>query len=377
MAIVITCLLRYKGFALPNCIMFSYFGESSCFPRIRLKSESKTSKERRPSVTRGKRKRIISEPMPIVKSSSVVDKLLSFNGNNNVPLLSDVGSFSESPCHRGFNPLYISETSSTVTEYQNIDEGSVDEAVFVTPVEEEARRNSVCAVIPPKPPRMRQKRTFICQNRGCGNAEILLGRIQVAFKSCNFCFTHYCSAKCQNENLREHMKICFYGKIDSNLTKLSTILRKGDINAHLSKMAYDGYMERGRGCLFMVFSSKEELNKLVDSETMVKKLQPLYSTVADVKRGCVKNKYQQKLLKKTSSYEPSMQFIVNIAIVVGRRVPNNPVPRTRDVTVRKIVLLDLHEDIGPKQQRLLLVKECLPPLNTTLENSKEYRRKSI
>ena len=341
-----------------------------------MKSASKTPKNPNP---RGKRKRIISEPIPIANSSPVVDKLLSFNGNNNFSLLSDVGSFSESPCHRGFNRLYISETSSTITEYQNNDDSALDDSVFVTPRKEDARRNSVCAVVPPKPPRMRQKRTFICQNRGCGKAEILLGRIQVAFKSCSFCFTHYCSARCQNENFKEHMKVCFYGKIDANLTELARILGESEMNANLSRMAYDGYIQRGKGCLFMIFSSKEELQELVNRKTLTSKQQPLYSSVADVERGCVKNKYRQKLLRTISAYEPAMQFVVNIAIVVGRRVPNNPVPRTRDVTVRKIELVNLHADIRLKPKGLLMVKECLPLLNNAIDlrKSKDCRRKSL
>ena len=344
-----------------------------------MKSENKTSKERRASILRGKRKRIISEPIPIVKNSTIVDNLIGFNQNNNISLLSDTGSFSESPCHRGFNRLYISETSSTITEYQNADEGSADDAVFVTTGEEQARRNSVCAIIPPKPPRMRQKRTFICQNRACGKAEILLGRIQVTFKSCSFCFTHYCSAKCQNEHLTEHMKVCYYGKIDSSLTKLASMLCMGDINFHLSRMAFTGYMDRGKGCLFLVFSSKSEMDDFIQSDTMVTRYQPLYSSVADVERGCVKNKYRQKLLRTISTYDPAMQFVVNIAIVVGRRIPNNPVPRTRDVTVRKIELINLHEDIRPKPRGLLMMKECKPLLNYAfkMDTSKESRRKSI
>ena len=356
--------------------MFQYFGDSSCFPRIRLKSESKPAKEGRKLSLKEKRKRIISEPMPIVKSTSVVDKLLAFNGNNNVFALSDASSFSESPCHRGFNRLYISETSSTVTEYQS--DVAADDSVFVSPREEVTRRNSVCAFIPPKPPRMRQKRTFICQNRGCGQTEILLGRIQVAFKSCNFCFTHYCSAKCQNENSTEHLKVCFYGKIDSNLTKLSKMLGNGDVNFYFSNLAYHGYTTKGKGCLFIVLSSKDELDELVTDENTIMRYQPLYSSLPDIQRGCVTNKYCRKLVKTISLYEPATQFVVNIAIVVGRRVPTNPVPRTRDVTVRKIVVVDLNENIRPRQEELLVVKACTP-LNDKItgENFSRSRRKSI
>lgn len=359
--------------------MLPYFGDNSCFPRLRLKSHSKSSNERRKPSVREKRKRIISEPIPIETSSAVVDKLLGFKDNNNMFSMADAGSFSESPCHRGFNRLFISETSSIVTEYQNGDDVSADDSVFVTPRDEpQPRRNSICAFIPPKPPRMRQKRAFICQNRGCKKTEILLGRIQVAFKSCNFCFTHYCSAKCQNESSAEHLKVCFYGKIDWSLARLSTMLSKGDLNLYLSRLACDKYMTRGRGCLFIVLSSKEQLDEIVEKSPMFMQIQPLYSSVHDVERCCVSNRYRKKLLKTVASYDTATKFVVNVAIVVGRRVPNNPVPRMRDVTVRKIITIDLHEDVRPSQKELLSIEACLPPdISRNQGVFEEPRRKSI
>lgn len=357
--------------------MFPYFGDGSCFPRIRLKSQSKSVKEGRQLGLREKRKRIISEPIPIEKNSAAVDKLLGFQDNNNLFSLTDASSFSESPCHRGFNRLYISETSSTVTEYHNGDDLSTDGAVFVTPREDQARRNSVCVFIPPKPPRMRQKRTFICQHRGCGKAEILLGRVQVALKSCTFCFTHYCSARCQNEDLAEHLKVCFYGKIDTNLDKLIRMINEGNVNRYLSKLAFDKYIAKGRGCLFIVLPSNEQLQETVDNDSAGLRFQPLFSSRSDVERCCVSNRYRRKLLRAVETYEPATQFIVNIAIVAGQRIPNNPVPRKRDVTVRKIVALDLHEEVRPTQQELLTINAFSPIKRNNNEGSIERRRKSI
>ena len=333
--------------------MFSYISYKGCFPRLRLRS----NKESRRLSVKDKRKRNISEPLPIVESSPTVEKLLGFNDNNNVFLLTDGSSINESPCHRGFNRLFLSETASATTEYHSTDTTSEDEQVFV---ETPPRRASICSPYPPKPPRMKQRRTFICQNRGCPNTDLLFGRTQVLFKSCNFCFTHYCSAKCQNENRAEHMNICFYGNVDSKLTKLVRILNNNRAGFYFSKLANEGYLTKGKGCLFMTFSSLKALDEILQFQIAGVQLQPLYSAISDVKKCCVSNKYRQKLLEVISSYDPTTQFIVNIAVVVGHRIPNNPVPRNREVTVRKIAIVELNNELQPTYSQILSLKECKP-----------------
>eukprot|EP00795_Rhopilema_esculentum_P010992 gene10992-19831_t len=338
--------------------MFTYFGYKGCFPRLRQKSNS--ARDSRRLSLQEKRKRNISEPIPIVKSSAVVERLLGFNDNNNVFVHADAGSFTESPCHRGFNRMYISETSSTVTEYQNGDSESADDAVFATPRDDKPRRYSTCSFYPPKPPRMKQKRTFMCQKRGCGKTDFLLGRVQVAFKSCSFCFTHYCSAKCQNEDSVEHMQVCFYGSIDAKLTRLSKTLQETDVTHYLSKRAWDGFASKGRGCLFIIFSSVERLDEFLNCRVDGIKFQPTYSGKTEVLKCCVSNNYRRKLLGKISSYNPATHLIVNTAVVVGRRIPNNPVPRNKDVTVRKILVIELNKMFRLSEPEILTVKECIP-----------------
>eukprot|EP00112_Aurelia_sp_Birch-Aquarium-sp1_P008969 Seg2003.1 transcript_id=Seg2003.1/GoldUCD/mRNA.D3Y31 product="Apical junction component 1-like" protein_id=Seg2003.1/GoldUCD/D3Y31 len=352
--------------------MFSYLSYKGCFPRLRLRS----NKESRRLSVKDKRKRIISEPVPIVESSPTVEKLLGFNDNNNVFLLTEGSSINESPCHRGFNRLFLSETASAITEYHSTDTNSEDDQVFV---ETPPRRASICSPYPPKPPRMKQRRTFICQNRGCPNTDLLFGRTQVLFKSCSFCFTHYCSAKCQNENLTEHMNICFYGNVDSKLTKLVRILHDNEVGFYFSKLANEGYLTKGKGCLFMTFSSLRGLDEFLEFQIAGVRLQPSYSAIADVKKCCVSNKYRQKLLGAISNYDPTTQFIVNIAVVVGHQIPNNPVPRNREVTVRKIAIVELNKELQPSYSQIFTLKECKPFQKTLgLEfDGRLKRRKSI
>ena len=83
--------------------------------------------------------------------------------------------------------------------------------------------SSLSDVQPPaKPPRKTTRREFICKH--CGFMEQLRGQVELLFKSCVYCFTHYCSAECQNKDLKSHYKYCFYGKIYYYIEKLKKIL---------------------------------------------------------------------------------------------------------------------------------------------------------
>lgn len=361
--------------------MLCYFGYKGWRPRIRSLRKNSENEQKRRLDLREKRKRNISEPMPIVTSSTTVQRLLGFQDNNNMFVLTDGSSISESPCHRGFNPLY-SDTSSATTDYATSDNEACDDSVFVDSATERLRRNSIGTPkaprqLPPKPPRMRQKRTFVCQNSACGKSEVLLGKIQVLFKSCNFCFTHYCSAKCQNASWCQHRKVCYYGGVDSSLIEAQLVLSERDVNFYLSKQAYDSYVSKGRGCLFMVFSSPLALNEFIEHKIAGVRFRPSYSTAKDVLKCCVSNRYRRKLLEIISTYEPASQIVVNIAVVVGHKVPNNPVPRSREVTVRKITTLDLHQDFAAQGSQLNAIKECQSYKHRTNSNGNKDRRKSI
>ncbi len=344
--------------------MFCYFGIKSWRPRSRKHSDKGDKAQRRLDL-REKRKRNISEPIPIVKSSAAVERLLRFRDNNNVFLLTDGSSISESPCHHGCSRLFSSETSSLTTGYANSDNENLDDSVFVDSITVRLRSGSVGAQIPPKPPRlppkpprMRQTREFVCQNPNCCKSEVLLGRTQVLFKSCNFCFTHYCSAKCQNESWKEHKKVCFYGNIDSNLQKVENTLKEDDVNYYFSKLAHDGYASKGRGCLFIVFSSPLQLEEFLKHKIAGVRLKPSYSALKDVFRRGVSNRYRKKLIETIASYEPATEYVINMAVVVGQKAPNNPVPRNREVTVRKIITAQYHEDFAAGEAELGLLREC-------------------
>eukprot|EP00794_Sanderia_malayensis_P015948 gene15948-17551_t len=360
--------------------MFCYFGIKSWRPKSRKHSD----KSSRRLELRERRKRNISEPIPITKSSAAVERLLRFRDNNNVFLLADGGSsISNSPCHHGFSRLYSSETSSVTTGcFPNVDVDEIDDSVFVDSITE--RLGSIAQAnefhLPPKPPRMKQSREFICQNSTCRKSEVLLGKFQVLFKSCSFCFTHYCSAKCQNECRREHRKVCFYGNIDHNLQQIQRILKESNASYYFSKLAYDGYIFKGRGCLFMIFSSPSAMDEFIEHKIAGMKFKPSYSASTDVIKRCVSNKYRKTLLETIYTYEPATQFVVNIAVVVGHRAPNNPVPRRREVTVRKIIIVDIHPDFAAREKAMCMLKECreFQTINShIIINRENIRRKSI
>lgn len=353
--------------------MFCYIGYRGWRPRLRSQSTGKESKTSKRLDLREKRKRNISEPIPIVKSTAAVERMLRFHDNNNMFLLTDGSSISESPCHRGYNRQFCSETSSTTTGYANSED---DDSVFVDQLIESSK---IEPAFPQKPPRMKQKREFVCQNQNCNKREVLLGKVQVLFKSCNFCFTHYCSARCQNISWKEHKNVCFYGNIDSNLSQIETILEQPEVSIYFSKLAFDGYKFKGRGCLFITFSSPKALVEFVEHTIAGIRFRPTYSATMDVLKRCVSNRYRRQLVDTIGYYEPATQYVINVAVVVGHRVPNNPVPRTREVTVRKILTAHLHPDFTAREKQLSTLKECqtFSPTRKLKLQAKNSRRKSV
>ena len=374
--------------------MFSFFGYRGCspWPRRRRKSQySEEGEKARLVWMREKRKRNISEPIPIVKSTAAVEQLLRFHGNNNIFILADgTSSVSASPCHRGFNRLFSFETWSTGTEVSTQSESETPTTPRIADIGKTLdldqmppvfSETPVAEAFPPKPPRIKERRTFVCQNKDCSKQEIILGKFQVMFRSCNFCFTHYCSAYCQNKSWNDHKKVCYYGKIDSSLKKAHRILQTGNVNFYFSQIAQEGFTSKGKGCLFVVFSSTRCLDNFLEQKLTALRFRPSYSSASDVLKKGVTNDYRHKLVETVQSYDPATEMVINLAVVVGRKIPTNPVPRRREVTVRKIAVVKLHEDLSVNTRQYANFKECLSydvlVKSNTLRKQREGRRKTL
>lgn len=193
--------------------------------------------------------------------------------------------------------------------------------------------------IPLKPPRSCAEKIFVCQR--CGLTENLLGKVELELKSCSYCFTHYCSVVCQVKSSKEHLEICYYGKIYHKLKLLHSLLTSDVIlnkiyYAHASK----GYRSHGRGCLFITCISPTFLYKLTDHQTEIK---PTFSSDKRVIKDTVKGPYQQKVLEQIALYNPAVEFIFNVTVVVDRKIPLDPLPRLREKCIRMLYVIPVLE----------------------------------
>ena len=74
--------------------------------------------------------------------------------------------------------------------------------------------------LPPKPPRLMEKKLFICENPECRKEEELLGIVELNFKSCSSCFTHYCSPECKRAHWHVHKQSCAYGRVNGHMKSI-------------------------------------------------------------------------------------------------------------------------------------------------------------
>ncbi|XP_057290413.1 uncharacterized protein LOC130613103 [Hydractinia symbiolongicarpus] len=233
--------------------------------------------------------------------------------------------------------------------------------------------------LPEKPPRRSERKQFTCQNKDCSKTEVLLGRIQMEFKSCKYCFTHYCSVKCNLHSYHGHLNICYYGKINYYLNKTESILREDEkYNHHYYQYSWNGYKTSDRGCLFLVFLSPQNLFDFIDHEKHVK---PSYSSSVKILKTTTNSEYQRNILKVVSGYDPLKEFLINVAVVVDKVIPLEPLPRLRDKCLKRLLVIPitspavstsgiLFSELAAKHEDLVQSRNT----NKTVKLSRKYSR---
>ena len=191
--------------------------------------------------------------------------------------------------------------------------------------------------LPPKPPRLMERQVFVCENPACRKEENLLGIVELDFKSCPSCFTHYCSLDCRREHWTDHKIVCHYERVNSHMKMI------GDLCAtdthcleYLSDVARDGYAAKSRGAVLLVFLSPKAAELFLESGLdyfRSRHSRPTFSSLKEIKDTGVTSKHQKQLLKQVTEYYPTREFIVNVAIVVGKNLPTTPVPRDKSPAV--------------------------------------------
>ena len=191
--------------------------------------------------------------------------------------------------------------------------------------------------LPPKPPRLMERKLFTCENPTCQKQEELLGIVALDFKSCPSCFTHYCCSECRNVHWNEHRVVCHYGQVDSHMKSIINMCNENrDLLYHLTEIAREGFITKGRGAVMLIFLSPKAAELFIKSGVEYfrnPRNTPTFSSYQELKDAGVNSKHQKMLLALVNSYCPTQEMILNIAVVVGKNLPKTPIPRNKEPAV--------------------------------------------
>ena len=191
--------------------------------------------------------------------------------------------------------------------------------------------------LPPKPPRLMERKIFTCENPSCQKQEELLGIVALDFKSCPSCFTHYCCMECRKTHWSEHRVVCHYGQVDSHMKSIINMSNENrELLYHLTEIARDGFISKGRGAVMLVFLSPKAAELFVKTGVDYfrnPRNSPTFSSAQELKEAGVYSKHQKQLLNLVNDYHPAQEMVLNIAIVVGKNLPKTPIPRNKEPAV--------------------------------------------
>lgn len=191
--------------------------------------------------------------------------------------------------------------------------------------------------LPPKPPRLMERKLFTCENPSCQKQEELLGIVALDFKSCPSCFTHYCCVECRRVHWNEHKIVCHYGQVDCHMKLIINMCNENaSLLQYFSEMAREGFVAKGRGVVMLVFLSPKAAELFVDTGVDYfrnPRNAPTFSSTQDLTKAGVLSKHQKNLLALVKNYSPAQEMVLNIAVVIGKNLPKIPLPRNKEPAV--------------------------------------------
>ena len=158
--------------------------------------------------------------------------------------------------------------------------------------------------------------TVRCRNSKC-KREATLAEARSSFKNCQHCFTPYCSRECREEHRSRHKRKCLASRIDSTCKH---VIRHVNANAvvgeEFSKVARTGFIQKGRGCVTVVFTSCENADQFLESD----QLGCLHSPLAFVSAKEIEDSqlFQDQLFVLTEmckTYNPEVKYVINCIIL--------------------------------------------------------------
>ncbi|CAG0918320.1 unnamed protein product [Notodromas monacha] len=146
--------------------------------------------------------------------------------------------------------------------------------------------NSVASISSPGPAGLIAMSHILiqCRNSKCPNG-CHIEEAQKLYKTCKNCHTYYCSRECRRAHKPKHQKHCMQLRASSLLTDLMHQIRDvPECFLQLSKLARQGYLSRGAGCVKLFFQTVDELQDFLNTFKTDSNggMQPVYTPVTDL-----------------------------------------------------------------------------------------------
>uniref|UniRef100_T2MIY1 Uncharacterized protein C9orf172 n=1 Tax=Hydra vulgaris TaxID=6087 RepID=T2MIY1_HYDVU len=157
------------------------------------------------------------------------------------------------------------------------------------------------------------ERTVICGNPPCSKFQVLRGQQKSKFKTCQSCFTCYCSNRCKKAHWEDHKRMCLYGRICKYIKSFLKQCENGKkINRYFSKLSAENYKINGKGCVSIKFLSLNEVKFTCKKNVLP--TQYCYVQLKEVESD-KQNRQNCLLLQTLRDYNPEEEFIVKISVL--------------------------------------------------------------
>lgn len=189
-----------------------------------------------------------------------------------------------------------------------------------------------------------------CENDQC-NHETNLREAKHSFKTCQSCFTYYCSKTCRKHDWERHKKVCIFGRLSSACKHVIKFVNKHPtIQYQCSRIARRGYLAQGRGCIVFAFpdigSAEDFLCYGIESLWVP----PVYISLKDLPNAVMLGSKLDFLTQTCMQYNPELKYVIHVAIVIPPKLTPRPVPRRKDTIIQKCAKLRLSPaHMHPKQ----------------------------
>ena len=189
-----------------------------------------------------------------------------------------------------------------------------------------------------------------CRNQKCGKTEEL-GEARKSYKTCHNCYTYYCSRECRKAHWEKHKKRCLFSKVNSICKYIMKNVHDDEIiSADFSQIAREGYVNKGRGCVLLVFSSHVKAEEFLSRGMECSEAVPVYCSVEDIQEQANSlGEHFYELSDMCLSYNPDIKFVLDVVVIasLGGGETQSRAPRRDGLSIKKCTKLRLSTSRPP------------------------------